>query len=95
MPMMCPKCGKLIEGGAVRCPDCGAEFDLQYAPPMMTGGRTKSSFTPTNFIMKTVPAGRSGKRTAVWWIAAIVLILVMAAAVAFAVFARANPQLFG
>ena len=62
---------------------------------MMTGGRTKSSFTPTNFIMKTVPAGRSGKRTAVWWIAAIVLILVMAAAVAFAVFARANPQLFG
>lgn len=95
MLMMCPKCGRNLEGKIVRCPDCGVELDVQYSPVMMTGGRTKSSLTPTNFIMKTVPAGRSGKRTAVWWIAAIVLILVMAAAVAFAVFARANPQLFG
>ena len=38
MLMMCPKCGKLIEGGAVRCPDCGAEFDLQYAPPRLEPG---------------------------------------------------------
>ena len=60
MLMMCPKCGRNLEGKIVRCPDCGVELDVQYSPVMMTGGRTKSSFTPTNFIMKTVPAGRSG-----------------------------------
>ncbi len=93
--MMCPKCGKNLEGSIVRCPDCGVELDVQYSPVMMTGGKTKSSFTPTNFIMKTTPVGRSGKRTAIWWIAAALLVAMMAAAVIFAFVLRANPQLFG
>lgn len=88
--MMCPKCGKNLEKGVVRCPDCGVELDVQYSPVMMTGGRTKSSFTPTNVILKTVPVGRGGRRTAIWWIAAIALGTIMLGAVVFAVLAQSG-----
>ena len=88
--MMCPKCGKNLEKGVVRCPDCGVELDVQYSPVMMTGGRTKSSFTPTNVILKTVPVGRGGRRTAIWWIAAIALGAIMLGAVVFAVLAQSG-----
>ncbi|MFQ7752735.1 MAG: hypothetical protein ACLRH1_02180 [Acutalibacteraceae bacterium] len=55
--MMCPKCGKLIDDAVVRCPDCGAEFDLQYAAPRVEPGPTKLQQTQPAVIPKSVPAG--------------------------------------
>ena len=57
--MMCPKCGKLIEGGAVRCPDCGTEFDLQYAPPRLEPGPSQLQQTQPTVIPKNVPVGKA------------------------------------
>ena len=46
--------------------------------------------TPTNVILKTVPVGRGGRRTAIWWIAAIALGAIMLGAIVFAVLAQSG-----
>ena len=55
--MMCPKCGKLIDDAVVRCPDCGTEFDLQYAAPRVEPGPTKLQQTQPAVIPKSVVLG--------------------------------------
>ena len=90
MPMMCPKCGKLIEGGAVRCPDCGAEFDLQYAPPRLEPGPSQLQQTQPTVIPKNVPVGKA-KHSPGWWVGVGVLSLVLLVAIATISYTRFIP----
>lgn len=83
--MMCPKCGKLIDNAVVRCPDCGAEFDPQYAAPRVEPGPTGLQQTQPTVLQETVPVGRDRKRTALWWVATIALCAIMLGAILFAV----------
>ena len=90
MLMMCPKCGKLIEGGAVRCPDCGAEFDLQYAPPRLEPGPSQLQQTQPTVIPKNVPVG-TAKHSPGWWVGVGVLGLVLLVAIATIIYTRFIP----
>lgn len=87
--MMCPKCGKILEGDIVRCPDCGVELEVQYMPAPTPGSKSRSSFTPMNFIPKNVPIGKA-KTSPGWWIGVGVLAAVMLTALVFAILARSN-----
>lgn len=89
---MCPKCGKLIEGGAVRCPDCGAEFDLQYAPPRLEPGPSQLQQTQPTVIPKNVPVGKA-KHSPGWWVGVGVLSLVLLVAIATIIYSRIYPTI--
>lgn len=92
MPMMCPKCGKLIEGGAVRCPDCGAEFDLQYAPPRLEPGPSQLQQTQPTVIPKNVPVGKA-KHSPGWWVGVVALLLVLIVAAVIIIYSRIYPTI--
>lgn len=87
--MMCPKCGKLIDDAVVRCPDCSAEFDLQYAAPRVEPGPTKLQQTQPAVIPKSVPAG-TVRRAPGWWIGLVVLGAVMFGIFLFSIAVRLN-----
>ncbi len=87
--MMCPKCGKLIEGSAVRCPDCGTAFDLQYAPPRIDPGPSMIQQTQPTVIPKNVPISKM-KRSSGWWVGVIGLSALVIAALVFALLIKLN-----
>lgn len=82
--MMCPECGKILEGDIVRCPDCGTAFDAQYAPPQIEQGPTMIQQTRQSVIPKNVPVGKA-KHSAGWIFGLCALGAIMAAAAILAV----------
>lgn len=87
--MMCPKCGKILEGDIVRCPDCGVELEVQYAPPRVEPGPSKLLQYQPTVVPKNVPVGKA-RLSSGWWIGVGVLAAIMLAALVFAILARSN-----
>ena len=92
---MCPKCGKVIQGRTVRCPECGRDLAVRTAPSILIATRTKPVYPSGELDVPTDSAKQRHRRRVLRWIAALLLIAIMGGAIALAIAAKENPLLFG
>jgi uncharacterized membrane protein YvbJ len=80
-PAVCPVCGEEVPSGAVACPECGADHksgwrkdaDAYEAVDLPDEDFNYGKFVREEFGSALKPAGTK----TLWWIAAIVLIVVL------------------
>jgi hypothetical protein len=83
-PELCPVCGEDVPRGSMACPECGADHNSGWREEAQTydcAGLPEDDFDYNEFVRHEFGGGpKPTTIKPVWWVAAIVLIVVSIAA---------------